>query len=250
MDNDMDNTNTDTTVDSDSTVEQAIVPEAYQEEGWAKKINSIDDLWKNHAEVQKLIGRKRIIPNTNDFPEEEVNNFYNELKPKDPSEYDLPEENREVWQNILHESGVSTHQAKILANKYQDLITKEQEKLFDQDEFNTLITKTFGSEGQKAIENGSKIIKSSLGEDDKKVIEDTFTNNQLTVLYKLLNKIDNMYGVNEGSVPEVKEQLSPVDKTDRRKELLKKMDELKRNPSHTTKQMQQMQDEYNSLLGE
>lgn len=102
------------------------LPDDIKAHATLEKFNSVADLAKSHLEVQKLIGRKGIIPPIEGATEEEIGNFYNELgRPKTPEEYKLedvklPEgvsvdENLKTdFLNVAHKAGLLPHQVNIL----------------------------------------------------------------------------------------------------------------------------------------
>lgn len=106
------------------------VPEAYAEKGWAKTIGSYDDLWKTFDNTQSLIG-KRSTPD-NDASQEQWDDYYNSMRPKDANGYELSEvegfsENfdletaQDQAKQLAHKIGLTPKQANDLWMNYADL---------------------------------------------------------------------------------------------------------------------------------
>ena len=65
-----------------STPADFVIPDEYKEAGWANNIHSVNDLWQQHANAQKLIGKKTIGIPTADSSEDEIREFYKKVRPK------------------------------------------------------------------------------------------------------------------------------------------------------------------------
>lgn len=95
-----------------------------------KGFGSIDDLAKEHVNLQGLIGRKGVIPPAADAGEEAWGKFYNELgRPASPDKYDLgdfkpPEglpwsaETQGVMMGVLHKAGLNNAQVRAVLDGY------------------------------------------------------------------------------------------------------------------------------------
>ena len=142
------------------------VPEAYQDKGWAGKIKSVDDLWKDADSANSLIGKKQFEPPAADATEEEWTAFYDKLRPETPDKYEfgdvdgLPEgadltEQKALAQDIMHKAGLTTKQANDVWQMYmkaeidalgkQTDAAKEQQVELDK-QFDELRDKLFGEE--------------------------------------------------------------------------------------------------------
>lgn len=102
------------------------LPDDIKAHATLEKFNSVADLAKSHLEVQKLIGRKGIIPPAEGASEEEIGKFYNELgRPEKVEDYKLedvklPEgvnidDNLKTdFLNVAHKVGLLPHQVNAL----------------------------------------------------------------------------------------------------------------------------------------
>lgn len=158
------------------------VPEAYQDRGWAKTIDSEESLWKTFDETQKMIGRKT-IPDA-DAPKEKWDEFYNQLgRPESPDKYELrdsfdglPEgsdlsESKQMAAQLAHEIGLTPQQASQMWEKYMSFEldaygkmqaqSQEQEKALDE-EYETLANKLFGDKSEQAQSQAEQYLKNKL----------------------------------------------------------------------------------------
>lgn len=113
------------------------VPEAYQGEKWAQSLQDYDGLFKEHANLQKLLGNRPPPVPGQDASAEEWQSFAEKTRPESADAYDLkvseelqskiPEEMKGYFQeaikpyaNIFHELGLSKWQAENLYQKYME----------------------------------------------------------------------------------------------------------------------------------
>lgn len=150
------------------------VPESYRDKPYMKEIDSIDKLFEQFDNSQKLIGKKTVGVPTAESSMEEWNEFYNKMgRPESPDKYefesveDFPEDMKrsetqeKALRQIFHEAGLTASQAKNVVKKL-DAATKEMyeaqkadyEKMVNgkRAEFKQKVDKYFGSDSAKAVQ--------------------------------------------------------------------------------------------------
>jgi len=135
-----------------------ITPAAFKEQEWAKNIKSVDDMFTQFDNAQKLVGKSVQIP-ADDAAAEDWGKVYTKLgRPEKPEDYALNvgetadatlKEQAAGLAKIFHDNGLSKKQAAKLLEGIQGLskaqIQQMQEAATAKDaEFNTLMEKTFG----------------------------------------------------------------------------------------------------------
>ena len=130
------------------------IPDEYKDAAWAKDIDSTDALFKQHANAQTLIGKKTIgIPGA-DSPAEEWDSFYAKVRPETIAEYEFPEISlspdrehlsdfikqnedpvfNEKLRGVMHETGLTKHQAGQLYQKFNELLIDHNSEAFAEQE--------------------------------------------------------------------------------------------------------------------
>ena len=141
-------------------VSDFVVPEAYKDAGWASNIHSVDDLWTQHANAQKLIGKKTIgIPNA-DSSEQEYEDFYSKVRPESMDGYDIDlADDTEMFKDIFYKNGISARQAKAITEAYKDSVRKASEGLYSQEGLDTAMHEFVGSDYKEKVDNINKFLK-------------------------------------------------------------------------------------------
>lgn len=101
------------------------IPEEYRDRGWAKKVESEQDLWKAFDNAQSMLGKRPAGIPAEDAPQEEWDSFYKALgRPESADDYKLSEIEgvegeaaehlkpiQDKAKSILHEAGIPQKQA-------------------------------------------------------------------------------------------------------------------------------------------
>lgn len=190
---------------------QAIPPE-YRDKPYFQKLQSFEQMVKEFDGLQGLLGRRPTgVPAENATPEE-WDTFFSALRPKDPSEYELPEteyskahgrdENYvKAMTSVLHKAGVNKHQAKIIAEgndqAIMDLRKQAQEKeaadLAARDaEFDTKLKETFRDKLDSALARNKELIQKHVPAELQPHLAN-LPNDALLAVTTLLNDIHEKY---------------------------------------------------------
>lgn len=217
------------------------VPDDYKEAGWASNIHSYDDLWTQHANAQKLIGKKTIgIPN-DDSSENEINEFYAKVRPESEDKYDIDlGDDTELFRKVFYENGISARQAKSITEAYKESVRKVSEGLFSEDNFKAVMQETLGDDYKAKIEKVNGFLK-QYGKKSALEEIDQLPNQTLGLLYGLIDLTMDKYAVKElGSVT----QKSAMNNEKDMVEYMQKMEALDRNPFVTKEQRDALRREY------
>ena len=196
--------------DKKATTPEFKVPEQYANEPWAKSIKDQDGLWKHLAGAEKLIGKKGIIPPSENSSPEEIARYRKDMGiPETPEEYEFknidPLKDRErnpVVDNgikkILHKHGVKKEVGEAIIRESEELLYKDaQPKLEAQTkierEFLSMVDETFGKEKDKVMNQFKDVMKNSLPDPALAAKLDELSNDQLKILMTFSKGIHDKY---------------------------------------------------------
>lgn len=178
------------------------VPDEYKDKPWASKVKSADDLWKQLANTQELVGKKSVVPDLAKATPEEREAYYAQVRPKDAKEYtftpDYPlDPTMEAGvRELLMKNGVSATQGNEIIKGYQQYEQALAAKQFDPEGFDTSMKSTFG-DNYKAVEASVRTnLKGLMSPEDFKMM-DNLPNAYLGIIYKTLGNVQKAYGVKE-----------------------------------------------------
>lgn len=184
-----------------------MIPEAYREKEYLKGVDSMDRLFQDFDNAQKLIGKKS-IPGPDDAPEK-WDEFYKAAgRPDTASEYEFSQTeglnyNEDVankTKEIFHKAGLSAKQAAMIQQEYDKMVMEmqpSQEKI-DQ-EFDALATEVFGAQKDQVLEKSKSMLTKYAPEKFKDHINN-LSNENLIVLSSVLNGVINDH-VSEDRIP-------------------------------------------------
>lgn len=158
-----------------------VIPEEYSTQSWAENIKSPDDLWKQHANAQSLIGKRPAGIPTQDAPQEEWDKFYKALgRPDEPSAYEfnlseeiqLPEGTdlapyEEKARSFFHKLGLPADKANEAWNDYLKMeieATAARSTELDK-QYDEITSKLFGEKYEEASSKAQATIKNVLPEE-------------------------------------------------------------------------------------
>lgn len=181
------------------------VPEAYKEKNWAKKVKSIDDVYRQLDTLDSLAGKKTVVPDFDTATQEELTSFFNQLRPKDKA-YTFPEGSNkelvEAMSEAFHQAGAPKALANKIIEAYAGFEKKVIEQRFSADGLQKVLKDSFGKDGSDYKEVSGKVInftKELLSTDDQKLIDGKMSNDILGVFYRFAHSVMTKYGVVEGT---------------------------------------------------
>lgn len=184
-----------------ATVEQnpaneSFVPDEYKNEPWAKKFTDKKDFFKSFSEAQKLLGKQGKVLPDDGASEEQLNAFFDGIKPKDVSGYALKETgdakidglNGEI-KNAMLASGLHPFQANKLLSLVAPIFSREaeaQKEAYDEQKLSASVVNSFGNRADEITAKSTEFFSSLSGEDKQAVAK--LPNNALLAIMKAVDK--------------------------------------------------------------
>lgn len=148
------------------------IPDEYAKEPWAEKIKNSEDLWKQVANLQKLAGKKAVVPDLKD--EKQRAEFYAQLRPADKAEFTealglpetVPAEQKEFFGELLHETGATPEVSKAVIDKFTAKIESQQDELTSEEGYKAEMEKSFGKNYEKETGEIINLMKEFLSPED------------------------------------------------------------------------------------
>lgn len=179
--------------------------DAGEERGWVSKVKSVEDVYKQVNNMEQLIGKKDVPFNYTDSTPQEIEAHHTKTRPAEKTEYDFlpegtPDEYKGQIQDMFYKRGISKHIAKELHDDFNDIQGKILEANTSKEGFETILKESFGDNNFTKVSGEiSNFIKANVNEADAKSL-DGFTNDQLGVIYRMVNKFKTEYGADEGQL--------------------------------------------------
>jgi len=218
------------------------IPDEYKEAGWASNIKSVNDLWTQHANAQKLIGKKTIGIPTADSSEQEVEDFYAKVRPESLDGYDFDlEADTDFFKDIFHKNGISARQAKSLVEAYKESVRKSTEGLYSAEGFEKVMKENLGDDFKPKVEKVNGFLK-QFGSKSALAEIENLPNETLGLVYNLINLTMDKYAVKE--LGSVNQKTSSSPSTQDLTEYVAEMKKLDANPFATNEQRQELRRKY------
>lgn len=228
-------------------VKEFEVPEAYKDKGWASKVKSEDDLYKQIDNLSSLVGKKEIVKQPDWDNEESRNEFVEAMRPEDKDGYNIPESFPEaeanLYKDLLYDNGVTAKQAENIFNKLSEV----REKQFDADDMTAQLKEAWGSD----VEANTNLVMSSLREHASKedqAILDNMPNSIMAAIYRYSNNVLKAYGANETDIAATTPSpAKPVDVKAERSKLVREIREESTKGAPNYAQINEMKARLNKL---
>lgn len=225
------------------------IPDAYKEKGWAKNVKSVDDLFKIHDDAQALIGKKKIVPDFDNATEQEIESYFDQLRPKDGYDGLFPDGTddgkKKTLGELLQKSGLSKVQAKRLVEGYSAMEQETVQKMFDKDDFLNTLKESFGGNFEKQAGETAVLIKKNLNDADRAALDEV-PNKYLGLIYRLANNLNQAYGASESGILGEGKTPSVVDVSAQKKDVRAQLEALGKRP-HTAEEKQALVDQLDKL---
>ena len=205
---------------------ETLIPEEFKDRAYLNDLKTLPvgpdaykALFKKLDGAQTLIGKKTGIPEATATPEE-VEKFYNTLRPAKFEEYELPAkegvtpdpETEKAVKTMFHNAGLSKTQVAKLAKDFDAFVaektsvqTAEAKKL--DDEFAALSEKTFGTDNAKVLARSKELL-TALTPPEMAPFLNRLPNESLVLLAGVMEKVratylkeDNLDGSGGGTPP-------------------------------------------------
>lgn len=184
----------------EATKEQTFnVPDAYKNASWASKVKSIDDVYKQLDNLDKLAGKKAVagIDYATAKPEE-IQAYHDSLAPKDITAYGFGQDpNEAAIGNAFKKAGLNEHQGKALLETltpfFSELDQKTKAELTSEEGYVKLAKEAFGDGFKEHIGKVEKTLKTYAPDDATKQAFDEMPNSMRIVVDKTVAKIVEAY---------------------------------------------------------
>lgn len=173
------------------------IPDEYKDRGFAAKIKTPEDLWKQLDNLDKLAGKKAIP--TIDYSTataEEIAAYHAKLAPQDRKAYEFPNADDPVAGIIgdaFIAAGINEHQGKAIIQKLAPVLEKMDEESkaasMSEEGYMKLSKEAFGENFKDAITKVEVALKTHAPDDASKKVFDDMTNDQRIAVDKTLNAI-------------------------------------------------------------
>lgn len=251
---------------SDTKPNEFTVPEAYKASSWAGKVKSMDDVFKQLDNLDKLAGKKAVagIDYSTAKPEE-IQAYHDSLAAKDIAAYGFQNVEDPTIVTIggaFKKAGLNEHQGKALLETltpfFSELDQKTKAELTSEEGYVKLAKEAFGDGFKEHIGKVEKTLKTYAPDDATKAAFDEMPNATRIVVDKTVAKIVEAY---EGRIAKMVKEYGITESgaqagadtgnmsgslEQRRTELRKKISELSTKPGHTYAQKQELIDQLNA----
>lgn len=176
------------------------VPEAYREKGWASKVKSLDDVYRQIDNLDSLAGKKTIGALDYDkATPDEIEAYHAKLRPEGIDAYGLAMEGegsdpafaRATGEAFL-KAGLNAHQGKMVMDLVNDYAKASFDAAHDATGYLTLAKESFGDDHEKTLGVIANAIKANASPDDLKVFDEA-DNTTRIALDRLVHKISTGY---------------------------------------------------------
>lgn len=207
------------------------IPDEYKDRGWASKVKSYDDTFKQIDNLSSLVGKKEVYKPTDWNDENSRNEFYKTMRPEKAEDYALPEvfskEEASVYQNLLHENGISKYQAEKIFGKLAEM----RSKAHDANGMTEELKKSWGNDVEAKTKQAVTGLK-TLAKPEDLALFDQMPNNVLAAVYRTVSNIMDKYGAKETDIAASSpSNPAKVDVNAQRKDLLKQIMAENNNPN-------------------
>ena len=177
------------------------IPKEYAEKGWAKKVKSIDDVYKQLDNLDSVAGKKRVVPDLSKTDDPEVQEYITALRGDTKIEdykfgENTPKEYGDRVAKILFDKGIPKSIGNAIIAEYQGLVKEQMEAQFSKEGYDKIVAGVFGENKQKAGEVVN-IIAELLGPEGKAHLETKIPNGQVEFMYKFLSSVIDKYGIKD-----------------------------------------------------
>lgn len=188
------------------------VPDKYKEKGWAAKVKSLDDVYKQLDELDALKGKKTVRPDLSKSTPEEREAYYAQGRPKDLGEYKftdgiaVDDTVKGAVPQMLNKYGIDAYTGNEIIKDYQAMEQALVAKQYDPADFDSTMKTAFGDDYKEMQGRTRKFIEGLMNEGDQKAL-DMIPNVYLGTIYRTLGNtvqaVSNMmkqYGVKETNI--------------------------------------------------
>lgn len=153
--------------------------EDYKDSPLKDKFKTVGSVLKSYSELEKKIGHKRTAIPTESSTDEEWNEFYADLRPENPTDYDdvledlVGEDQKKTLGETFHANGLSKRQAKAIMGEISKTLNTRFNSDYGQEDFDKAMEE-FGENKQALTDEidqifGADFVKSSTDAPNKTI---------------------------------------------------------------------------------
>ena len=181
------------------------VPDEYADRGWAKKVKSEDDLYKQLDELDKLAGKKQLgIDDFDATNSEHVSSVLDKMKPESVDAYEAPEymddATKDLATNALFEAGVPPEPANKALNQVAEQLKQQDVDNFSKEGLENVLKEQFGDKYEQRFGQLQKEVREVLDDKQVEAIEN-MPNQTIGLLFSSFDKIMQAHGARDGTSP-------------------------------------------------
>lgn len=175
------------------------IPKEFADKGWAKKVKSQDDLFKQLDSLDSVAGKKFAVPDLSKIEDPDVKAYIETLRGGTKKEdYKFGGKTKpEVatkYADSFYNNGIPKSIADRLVSDHEKIQEAEVAAMFSKDGMTVELKKIFGDAHEKKAGEVVNILASLLSPEDKAFVENGLPNNVVAFMYKHLNVVHEKYG--------------------------------------------------------
>lgn len=220
------------------------VPDEYKDAPWASKVKSEDDLWKQLDNTQRLLGRKHATPDFKNATPQEIEQYFNEVRPENAEAYAFAPPDSEDYETTdfdkavgeaLFNAGINEHQGNMAIQAFREIMTQQQQAMYDKDAFMDDMEAFFGHGFETKMAQTKEFIEGNMNAAQKEQFEG-LSNAEMGLVYQIANNMLKAYGASEtnaGGKDNPGPNTGPT-LQEQQKAVRKELDDLTKDPMHTS----------------
>lgn len=181
---------------------QFSIPKEYEGKGWAKKVKSIDDVFKQLDNLDSVAGKKHVIPDLSKRDDPDVKqyleNFRGSTKVTDYKFAEgTPKEFSEKVGTMLFNKNIPASIGNEIIAEYQNMVKADLDAMFSADGMKAELKNVFGDDADGRSKDVINMVADILGPEGKEFVETKIPNHFIGFMYKFMDSVRAKYGIND-----------------------------------------------------
>ena len=175
------------------------IPDEYKDKGWAAKVKSEADMFKQLDNLSSLVGKKEILKQPDWEDEKSFNEFVETMRPESKDDYAIPDaipkDEADFYKDVMHANGVSKKQAEAMFSKISELRASH----FDVDNMADRLNQMWGS-NVAANTKTAKAAIDTFGGDGLQNLINSSPNESVAIIYNAFYEFAKAHGLKETDI--------------------------------------------------
>lgn len=184
------------------------IPDQYKDKGWASKVKSEEDLYKQIDTLDSMKGKKEVAFDYENATDEEKAAHHSLYRPEKAEDYVIKVEEGEdqneavasKMKEVFHKNGLHQSVVDDITKGFQEIRAETISELFDPEKYDAMLQEKFGADFKKEAGFAANVFKEFATDDEKAMFDKGFSNQQASVMLGVIHKIAKAYGVNETDI--------------------------------------------------